>query len=191
MDYAALKQSIVGALSVSECEVLADVAASTTTTSALEVGHYYGLSTAVLLDALPPGCELVSIDHHQGDQWAPSVPVAKFEQNVDPFVGDRRVRFINADMLDAIPDLTESFGFVFYDADHTAQAVADFWRVAVDKLAARCTLVYDDADWADQSTLRALAEADGFRVVTDRPFHRGDGDKHDPRTYTLEVMERG
>jgi predicted O-methyltransferase YrrM len=189
-DYDELRKQIAGALSVAECQRLAEVAAATTTTSALEVGHYYGLSTAVLLGALPPGCELVTIDHHRGDPWAGAVPASAFEQNVDPFVGDRRFRSINADMLDVIPDLTESFGFVFYDADHRADAVAAFWAAVRDKLDRHCILVFDDADWEEQSTLRTLAEADGFVVVTDRPFHRGGDDKHDPLTYTLEVMHR-
>ena len=67
-DHAALRGQIAGPLSVAECQALAKLAASTTTTRALEVGHYLGLSTAVLLDSLPPGCELVTIDHHQGDE---------------------------------------------------------------------------------------------------------------------------
>ena len=51
--------------------------------------------------------------------------------------------------------------------------------------------MFDDADWEEQSTLRTLAEGDGFVVVTDREFYRPSGDKHDPATYTLEVMRRG
>ena len=93
-------------------------------------------------------------------------------------------------MRTALSELLGTFGFVFYDADHTAAAVADFWDLAVDLLDDDCTLVFDDADWAEQSTLRSLAEADGFEVVTDIPFRRGDGDKRDPSTYTLEVMLR-
>lgn len=191
LDYAALRGQIVGALSVAECQTLARVAASTTASRALEVGHYLGLSTAVLLDALPADCELVTIDHHQGDMWAPAVPESDFLGNVSSFVGDREFVAINDDMVSALPNLSAGFGFVFYDADHTASSVAAFWDHAAGLLDERCTLVFDDADWAEQSTLRGLAEADGFTVVTSEPFWRGDGDKHDPETYTLEVMERG
>ena len=191
MNGAELKERIVGALSVAECDALADIAAATKAVRALEVGHYLGLSTAVLLEALPYGCELVTVDHHYGDQWCPSTQVAAFEENVDPFIGDRPFSFLNDDMVSALPTLPGGFGFVFYDADHTAEADAAFWVAVEPLLAERCTLVFDDADWADQSTLRGLAEGSGFRVVTGRPFHRGDHDKHDPTTYTLEVMERG
>jgi len=156
-----------------------------------EVGHYLGLSTAVLLDSLPPGCELVTIDHHRGDEWCPATSADEFLANVDPFIWDRLFVFVNDDMRAALPTVGGGFGFVFYDADHTASAVAAFWDHAAGLLAERCTLVFDDADWAEQSTLRGLAEADGFMVVTSDPFYRGDGDKHDPETYTLEVMERG
>ena len=93
-------------------------------------------------------------------------------------------------MAEALPELSGRFGFCFYDADHTAQAVAEFWDLAADLFDQECTLVFDDADWAEQSTLRTLAEADGFAVVTDRDFYRPSGDKHDPATYTLEVMRR-
>ncbi len=191
MDHAALRGQIAGPLSVAECQTLAKLAASTTTTRALEVGHYLGLSTAVLLDSLPPGCELVTIDHHRGDEWCPATSADEFLANVDPFIWDRLFVFVNDDMRAALPTVGGGFGFVFYDADHAASAVDAFWDHAAGLLAERCTLVFDDADWAEQSTLRGLAEADGFKVVTDVPFHRGDHDKSDPETYTLEVMERG
>lgn len=191
MDHAALRGQIAGPLSVAECQTLAKLAASTTTTRALEVGHYLGLSTAVLLDSLPPGCELVTIDHHRGDEWCPATSADEFLANVDPFIWDRLFVFVNDDMRAALPTVGGGFGFVFYDADHAASAVDAFWDHAAGLLAERCTLVFDDADWAEQSTLRGLAEADGFMVVTSDPFYRGDGDKHDPETYTLEVMERG
>lgn len=181
---------IQGPLSHRECHVLADLASKTTATRALEVGHYLGLSTAVLLDSLPEGCELVTIDHHLGDDWCPSTPVATFEENIAPHIGDRPFRFINDDMRTALPELTGRFGFVFYDADHTAEAVAEFWTLALPLLEKRCTLVFDDADWDDQSTLIGLAEAAGFRSVRDVPFHRPPGDKGDPETFTLEIMER-
>jgi predicted O-methyltransferase YrrM len=186
-----LRQQITGALSVAECDKLAEVAAATTAKSALEVGHYLGLSTAVLLSSLPADVHLVTIDHHQGDQWCGETSFDEFGSNVAPYVGDRKFTALNEDMRSALPAMLGRFGFCFYDADHTAAAVADFWDLAAGLLDESCTLVFDDADWVEQSTLRGLAEADGFRVVTDTPFYRSDGDKHDPKTYTLEVMRRG
>lgn len=189
-DFAALKGIIPGPLSVRECEVLAERAAATPARRALEVGHYLGLSTAVILDALPTACELVTIDHHEGDEWCPPTSADDFRANVAPCIGGRTFTFINADMCDALPAIDGRFGFVFYDADHTGEAVAEFWALAVDLLEPRCTLIFDDADWEDQSTLGDLAESAGFVSVRSEPFVRTDGDKADPLTYTLEIMER-
>lgn len=182
---------ITGPLSTAECGKLAELAASTEATRALEVGHYLGLSTSVLLEHLPASVvELVTIDHHQGDEWCPPTSFETFQENVAPFVGEREFVAMDEDMRTALPELDGGFGFVFYDADHTASAVADFWDHVTPLLADECTLVFDDADWLGQSTLRGLAEADGFKVVTDQEFVRGETDKHDPLTYTLEVMRR-
>lgn len=189
-DHAALKGTVPGPLSVRECDVLAERAAATTARRALEVGHYLGLSTAVLLDALPAACELVTIDHHEGDEWCPPTSADEFRANVEPYVGGRTFTFVNADMCDALPALDGRFGFVFYDADHTAEAVAEFWELAVDLLEPSCTLIFDDADWEDQSTLIGIAESAGFVSVRSEPFVRSDADKADPQTYTLEIMER-
>lgn len=185
-----IKARVVGPLSLLECRKLADVAAGVSCASALEVGHYLGLSTSVLLASLPLDVELVTIDHHQGDAWCPGTSFDEFWTNVAPYVGARDFDPINAAMVDALPTLGGTFGFVFYDADHTASAVAEFWDLAADLLEPDCVLVFDDADWAEQSTLRGLAAAAGFQVVTDAPFWRGEHDKHDPDTYTLEVMVR-
>jgi predicted O-methyltransferase YrrM len=186
-----IRERVRGPLSAAECDKLAEVAAATSAVQALEVGHYLGLSTAVLLSSLPATCGLVTIDHHQGDQWCPVTSFEEFQSNVAPYIGGRAFAPINADMRTALPELNGTFGFCFYDADHTAEAVADFWELAADLLDESCTLVFDDADWVEQSTLRYLAVLDGFETVTDREFYRGPGDKHDPATYTLEVMRRG
>jgi predicted O-methyltransferase YrrM len=187
-----LRKQIAGGLSVAECVRLGEVASATTSSRALEVGHYLGLSTAVLLTSLPDGCELVTVDHHQGDAWSGGTLFGTFLDNVAPYIGDPRLfSAVNEDMRTALPQLDGTFGFCFYDADHTAEGVADFWRLAAPLLDESCTLVFDDADWVEQSTLRGLAEADGFTVVTVDPFTRGAGDKDNPATYTLEVMRRG
>jgi predicted O-methyltransferase YrrM len=186
-----IRERVRGALSVAECVKLGEVASATSAVAALEVGHLFGLSTSVLLSSLPSDVHLVTIDHHQGDDWCPVTSFDEFNDNVAPYVGDRKFTAINDDMAEALPELLGRFGFVFYDADHTASAVAEFWDLAAGLLDDSCTLVFDDADWAEQSTLRTLAEADGFKVVTADPFVRGKKDKHDPLTYTLEVMRRG
>ena len=186
-----IRRLVIGPLSESECHKLAEIAAATNATRALEVGHYLGLSTSVLLASLPADVAFVPLDHHQGDQWCPGTKFEEFGENVAPYVGDRSFTAFDQDMRTVLPMLSGQFGFVFYDADHTATAVADFWDLAARLMAPECTLVFDDADWAEQSTMRTLAEDDGFVVVTDQPFVRTSGDKHDPKTYALEVMRRG
>lgn len=182
-----------GALSIPECDALAHLARGVDG-PALEVGHLFGLSTAILLDALPPEVTVVTVDHHQGDAWTCSVDPAEFLSNVEPFIGQREFVFVNGDMLDgATLDEVSRFGpygFVFYDADHTKHAVVDFWNAYRPLLAESCTLVYDDADWDDQSILGELARADGFRSIRARDLYRGPEDKRDPETFTLEVMQR-
>ncbi len=183
-------ERVGGPMSFAECEALADLAAATTAHAALEVGHYLGRSTSVLLSSLPKWCSLVTIDHHEGDDWCPATSFDTFLDNVTPYVGARKFTALNDDMRDALPQLLGRFGFVFYDGDHTAAAVADFWELAEPLLEDECTLCFDDADWAEQSTLRTLAEDAGFVVVTGREFYRPEDDKDDPLTYTLEVMRR-
>ncbi len=190
MNWALLRKRIKGALSVSECEVLADLASHTKATRALEVGHYLGLSTTVLLTSLPKACELVTIDHHEGDDWSGVSSAMQFTENIAPYVKGRTYRAITDDMSVALPTLEPAFGFVFYDADHSLQAVKRFWKLALPLLTDECTLIFDDADWEEQGALFGLAEAAGFVSVRSRFFWRGEDDKKDPETYTLEVMIR-
>lgn len=182
--------TIDGALSVTECAELGRVARGSTVTRALEVGHYLGRSTAVLLEHLAPGCELVTVDHHKGDIHSGSTSAEDFLRNVDPYVGERPFRPLFTDMHEALAELDGTFGFVFYDADHSRDGVRAFWQLVQPLLARRCVLVYDDADWDEQAVLGELAAADGFTCIRDRDFHRGPGDKTNPATYTLEVMRR-
>lgn len=190
--YGAIRDDVSGALSSLECMKLGSLAQSTSATAALEVGNYFGLSTCVLLSALPRECSLVTIDHHRGDDNCGATQVETFLQNISHYRGERDVTVLTKEMRGALTDLLGAkFGFVFYDADHTETGVADFWARARYLLADECTLVFDDADWPSQHTLVALAENDGF-VVQDRPnFWRCEtSDKANDDTFTLEVMCR-
>ncbi len=180
---------VEGPLSDLECEVLAELAAATTARRALEVGHWKGRSTVVLLESLPAECALTTIDWHQGDYWCPATDAEAVKATMVPHVGDRRFVFIDEDMLTA--SLSGTFGFVFYDSNHTEEAVSAWWVKYRELLAPDCTLVWDDADWEEQSILLGLAVADGFRSVRTREFWRCPvDDKHTAETYTLEVMRR-
>jgi predicted O-methyltransferase YrrM len=189
MNWGQLRDELAGALSATECEVLAELAANAHG-RALEVGHYTGLSSVVLLASLPAEVELVTVDHHRGDAHSGATDPDIYRNTVKPYVGKRHFKQIDADFRDVLPDLYPDFGFVFYDADHSAQGVSDFWRDCKALCLPKCTLVFDDADWSGQSALTVLAEGAGFRSVRTRDFARLTGDKHHPETYTLEVMVR-
>lgn len=192
-EWGEVRRLLRGALSETECVVLAEHAAATDAAWALEIGHYTGLSSVVLLESLPVACGLVTIDHHRGDQWSSKTSVAKYEDSVRPHIRGRDFIFLNGDMRDELPRLHPEplYGFVFYDADHSRQGVEDFWTLTAPLLANHCVLTFDDADWEEQSTLIGLAEAAGFVSIRDRDFYRGKDDKRNPDTYSLEVMRRG
>ncbi len=186
---------VPGPLSEAERIRICKEAAWTTARQALEVGHYLGASTSLLLHSLPSRCSLSTIDHHCGDVSTPEVKYEDFQANTQPYVGDRVFDCFIMDMRDALSKLAVSgwwrYGFVFYDADHTEQGVRDFWQLARGLLADECTLIYDDADWPGQAVLGELAATDGFHSVREREIVRHmPQDKVDPRTFTLEVMRR-
>jgi predicted O-methyltransferase YrrM len=191
IDANALKQSITGPLSVLECEALSTEAARASGSDALEVGHYKGLSTAVLLQSLPRGMTLWSVDHHKGDHWCPHTRPSEFEGNVRPYVNGVALGPIFKPFSEALGSVPDELKFVFYDADHTTEACEQFWGCVSIKLAANCVLVFDDADWDGMARLRELAAVDGFEVVPGDPFRRGPMDKATPDTFTLQVMARG
>jgi predicted O-methyltransferase YrrM len=190
-DWQQHRDRLAGALSATECSVLATYASQATGERALEVGHYTGLSSIVLLTSLPADVEFVTVDHHLGDPWAPATSPDTYRRTVAPYVQGRKFAQVDADMFDALPMLAGGFGFVFYDADHRADPVRRFWELCEPLCNEQCILTFDDADWEEQSTLIGLAAADGFRSVRNRGFYRGELDKKSPDTYSLEVMIRG
>lgn len=187
-----MRETIPGALSIAECEVLAGVARQSEAHHALEVGHYYGLSTAVLLEALPPNCTLDTVDHHRGDVSCAETSPSAFRANTSPYVGNRRVAYHYLDMVTALErfERTPYFDFVFYDADHSEAGVFAFWSLVLPLLEERCILVFDDADWESQATLGILANGCGFTSILVRDFVRGAFDKASAETYSLQVMHR-
>lgn len=170
--------------------MLGALAARSGARRALEVGHFEGRSTAVLLENLPAGCTLTTIDHHGGDRWMPAYSPTAFYANVQPYI-NRPFTFTNADMMLALHDLAPGWDFVFYDADHELLAMSAFWAALEPLLAEHCLVVFDDADWEDQGQLTDLAAAAGFEVIDlGVAWVRHPLDKQDPRTFTLQAMGR-
>jgi predicted O-methyltransferase YrrM len=180
-----------GGLSGAECEVLAEWATRATGAHALEVGHYTGLSTSVLLDSLPRGVTLWTVDHHLGDDLCHPTSVREFQENIEPFLGRVFLELIVEDLRHAHEKVPAGeVGFVFYDAGHDRQTVCEFWELYRDKFGARCILVFDDADWAGMRSLRSAAAYDGFICAESRVSARCMGDKRNIDTYALEIMTR-
>lgn len=186
-----LRREIPGALSVTELNVLAIEASMAKGGDALEVGHYKGLSTAVLLESLPDTMALWTIDHHKGDEWCSPTTAAEFEENIAGYIGSRQLLAIYEPFDEALSRVPGGLRFVFYDADHSLEAVEDFWRIVHPKLSRACSLLMDDADWPASDRLIMRAEQDGFRMAPwSGSFYRGKRDKADPRTNTIGVLVR-
>src|SRR5689334_7881343 len=120
---------IPGLLSRKECDVLARVAHRSGATRALDVGHYHGRSTAVLLSSLPIGAYFTTVDHHQGDYYAVEpVNHDEFIANIQPFWNGgpvRAMKSVDKDMLAVDYTVDAPHDFVFYDADHHEQPIRD------------------------------------------------------------------
>lgn len=183
-----------GLLSFSECvELMNWAGACGRLVTALEVGHFRGLSTLMLLRGLPEGSTLVTVDHHRGD-----VHVARGHSSPSAFMSTIGK---HGDLLDRVK-LAAAFipyqqlltmhpgpyDFVFYDGQHTPEDCEEFWRRV--QLSPNCILCYDDADWECMQRLGELAEADNFKDVTRLVLQRLEDDKNADETYTLRVLRR-
>lgn len=187
-----LRSAIPGALSVCELNILATEASLARGRNALEVGHYKGLSTAAILDSLPEGIVLWTIDHHEGDANCQPTETAEFEDNIRGYAGQGNPVAIYAPFEDALDSVPDDLRFVFYDADHSVEASESFWRLVQPKLGEYCVIIVDDADWQGGKRLHQLATLDGFKVAEwSGTTYRGSRDKADPRTNTIEVLTRG
>lgn len=189
LDFACLREKTRGLLSINECEELAHWGRLAKGGRALEVGHYTGLSTCVLLESLPTGTVLYSIDHHNGDNKVPKSTVAEFELNIQESLDKVSLVPVYQDFRKFWDWGISGFGLVFYDAEHTEQACIDFWTGLRGKFSPGCILLYDDADWEEMKPLGRMAEAAGFQARTRLPIRRLKGDKRNSETYTLKVLQ--
>ena len=184
-----------GLLSEDELSVLMsvvyDYAGSRGHTNVLEVGHYYGLSTAALCRALQASendWHLTSVDAHEPDGNVPEpAPWDAFLENVDAFCKDERIVPLKQRSQDT--DLAD-VDVVFYDGDHGREQVDFAHRVQESK----CELfVFDDADWPKPVEARDFLLKNGWREIGP-PRWRSKGNeghtKSNPRTMTLAVLTR-
>ena len=154
----------------------------------LEVGHYHGLSTAVIHAALvarKSPWEFRTIDHHRGDKWVPAGDSRQyFERNLSTYFpgvvfDDRDSGLLNA--ADARAEL------VFYDGDHAAEQLR--WTAMVHNSGCR-TFILDDLDWPSGRACRTFLEGFGWKLTTPEPVRDTAGDKATEWTMTLGVFTR-
>jgi predicted O-methyltransferase YrrM len=184
------QELVTGPLSSRECDYLDRIVSELAPRRLLEVGHYNGLSSCVLIAAMPDSATLVTVDHHRGDDWCPATSPDRYQGLIDSVRDGKDVDVRVADMLSVDYVAAGPFDFVFYDSDHHREPVEAWWAAALPSFADRCTLTFDDADWDEQSCLIGLAELAGFRSVRTHDFVRYEHDKLASQTFTVEWMVR-
>lgn len=178
-----------GLLSARECETLYGLVCLAGPRMALEVGHYCGLSTYVIANALKTLRDtvgdigsLVTVDSYEPDEWIQESGKERFERNRLELFPE--VRAIEARSQDIDPSV---YDFVFYDADHGQEQLA-FTRKVHEAPAPR-VFVFDDADFpVPARCCQFLREHDWFQIPI--PIHRGPYDKTDKDTMTLAAFVR-
>jgi len=181
-----------GLLSASEIEHLAKVVRTSWPQPrsgeryrVLEVGHYYGLSTYVLANAIQPRGSLVSIDAHIQDHWVKDSNENGYFENIhrllDPY--DVQTLIMNSEAIKTI----DGFDIVFYDGDH-AEEQRRFTEVVM--MSKTCKLfIFDDRDFPIPADCCDMLRKAGWKDES-LPVVRGRVDKMSPETMTLGVFRR-
>ncbi|MHA2069054.1 MAG: class I SAM-dependent methyltransferase [Candidatus Thorarchaeota archaeon] len=160
----------------------------------LEVGHFRGLSTNIILSALPVGARMLTIDHHKGDKHTPESNPSVFFNNIYKHARPTEVSlevciaaFEDIEILNA----QKCFDFVFYDAAHNASTCAAFWSWAKPVMRDNCLLLFDDANLeVEMGTLTTLAKEGLFKDITSLPIESRGTPKFASETYSIMVMQR-
>lgn len=177
-----------GLLSVLECSALYLAVAQYRPHQVLEVGHFLGLSTAVLMKALVSQGRgaLITVDHHKGDAWVPHSPEAPFLQNREKLFPE--AVYLPMASQDLPDGLIRSCDFLFYDGDHGEEQLRFVQRAS--DLGGAQTIVLDDMDFRFGIECRNWLVEEGWREVTELVPRRGTHDKADADTYTLGIFRR-
>jgi hypothetical protein len=167
---------------LSEAEIQALYQACLGARRILEVGHYYGLSTAVLAAT---GASVVTLDgyHTTGGLRAPEVEV---------FLENHRCYFPAVMVVDVRSERVLSlagFDTVFYDGDH--HDVEQWrWTQLVQATPDITRLVLDDRDMLWPGRCVAWLVEHGWRDVSPPPCRTWREKTTHPDTMTLAVLRR-
>jgi len=180
-----------GLLSPAEVEHLMSVVASEPGrhVSILEVGHYYGLSTYAICEAMRHNAyrtwSLLTVDAHIADRWVPETDPSVYFGNKSAHFNHPQVQTIIADSRGIVR--LDGFDVVFYDGDH-AEEQERFTRLVIDTPSVR-TFVFDDRDFDVPRACEGLLRAAGW-ADDSPPMQRLGSDKLNPHTMTLGVWRR-
>jgi len=152
----------------------------------LEVGHYYGLSTYVIANALGPNGTLLSIDAHIKDAWVKDSNEGGYFANIRKHFTPCQVQTIIMDSR-AVKTL-DGFDVVFYDGDH-AEEQERFTRLVMASETVDL-FIFDDRDFPVPERCCDILRDAGWRDCSPNLW-RGGGDKMHAGTMTLGVFKRG
>lgn len=176
-----------GLLSERECralyEIFHDAHRRVLEVGVLEVGHYLGLSTCVLADALE-WTPLLTIDSHEGDTRVPAVPFEKFWANMELCGADHCIPLVMRSESIKAP---LPFDAVFYDGDHEEEQMR-FTQVVHESPNVRL-FVFDDRDFPVPAKCCEFLRELGW-LDHSEPIYRGPYDKATSETMTLGVFRR-
>lgn len=153
----------------------------------LEVGHYMGLSTAVLatIDSRDRNFKVVSIDAHIPDAWVKDSSEETYAANMISDHADGTIQSITMDSR-AVRSIY-GFDTVFYDGDHGDEQMR-FTKVVHNSSNVRL-FIFDDRDFPVPVQCCDFLRANGWRDISP-PLLRLNGDKTNPGTMTLGVFVR-
>jgi predicted O-methyltransferase YrrM len=103
----------------------------------VEIGRERGVSTVIMLDALPQDSQLQSIDIVE---CTLSVGEPCFVHNLQ----DRRLVLITGSSIEVADLVQDGIDFLFIDGDHTGEYVTKEWEIYKAKLAKTAIVVFDD-----------------------------------------------
>lgn len=179
-----------GLLSASELDLLMSHVRIYRPRRLLEIGHYYGLSTAAIaLARAEEGAQdwsFLTVDSHEPDPWVPEpAPLVAFLRNRAAWFGECPVEVLVRRSQELVAPL--EFDWIFYDGDHGAEQER-FTREVLASPEVRWFL-FDDRDFPVPARCEELLADAGWRAHS-LPLERLPGDKRATRTMTLAVWER-
>lgn len=194
-----------GLLSLAECKLLSQLIeqegrCNTNPTAELfilEVGHFWGLSTAVISHAWPfSSLHIHTVDSHEADNMVPASDEAIFRENMRVFASQwPSLKIEIARSQDAFPDADAIAAgtpdIIFYDGDHREEQER-FTRLVIEAKETHgwpSLFIFDDRDFEVPARCCELLREAGWSDESP-PWRRLSGDKRNAETMTLGVFRK-